>query len=129
MEILQLLGLGLVATVIIVFLKQYNSGTSAILISAVVGLFIFIAMLDQIGYVIRVIQELAQRANVNQFYLGIMLKIIGIAYIAEFGAQVCKDAGESSIAGRIEFAAKVIVMVLAMPIIAAVLETIIRLLP
>jgi stage III sporulation protein AD len=126
---LQLLGLGLVATVIIVFLKQYNSGTSAILISAVVGLFIFIAMLDQIGYVIRVIQELAQRANVNQFYLGIMLKIIGIAYIAEFGAQVCKDAGESSIAGRIEFAAKVIVMVLAMPIIAAVLETIIRLLP
>ncbi|WP_227765981.1 stage III sporulation protein AD [Zhaonella formicivorans] len=129
MEILQLLGLGLVATVIIVFLKQYNSGTSAILISAVVGLFIFIAMLDQIGYVILVIQELAQRANVNQFYLGIMLKIIGIAYIAEFGAQVCKDAGESSIAGRIEFAAKVIVMVLAMPIIAAVLETIIRLLP
>lgn len=129
MEILQLIGLALVATVMIVFLKQYNAGTYALLISVVVGIVIFIAMLDKIRYVIDVIVDLANRANVNQFYLAVMLKIIGIAYIAEFGSQVCRDAGESSIAGRIEFAAKILIMVLAMPIIAAVLETIVRLLP
>lgn len=129
MDILQLIGLGLVATMMTVFLKEYRASTKAMLISALVGLLIFIAMIKQIGYIVKVLEDLANRANINQLYLGTLLKIIGIAYIAEFGAQVCKDAGESSIAGRIEFAAKIIVMALAMPIIVAVLETIIRLLP
>ncbi|NLC37881.1 MAG: stage III sporulation protein AD, partial [Clostridia bacterium] len=51
------------------------------------------------------------------------------AYIAEFGAQVCRDAGETAIASRVEFAAKVLIIVLAIPIVVAILETIIRLLP
>ncbi|HHX50103.1 MAG TPA: stage III sporulation protein AD, partial [Clostridia bacterium] len=74
-------------------------------------------------------EELSHRAQVNQFYLATIMKIIGIAYIAEFGAQVCRDAGETAIASRVEFAAKVLVMVLAIPILVAILETIIRLLP
>jgi stage III sporulation protein AD len=72
---------------------------------------------------------LASSANINLFYLTTILKIIGIAYIAEFGSQICKDAGEGSIAAKIEFAAKVLVMVLALPIIVAVLESILRLIP
>ncbi|MDS1030081.1 stage III sporulation protein AD [Bacillota bacterium LX-D] len=129
MDIIQIVALGLVATIIIVFLKQSNASANALLISAIVGVIIFLTMIGKIGYCIRILQDLANRANVNQYYLGTILKIIGIAYIAEFAAQVCRDAGESSIGGRIEFAAKIIVMVLAMPIIAAVLESIIRLLP
>lgn len=129
MNIIQVASIGLLASVIIVLLKENNATTHALLISTVVGVIIFTAMASKIGYVIQVLQDLAARANVNQYYLGTILKIIGIAYIAEFGSQICKDAGESSIAGRIEFAAKIMVMVLAMPIIAAVLETIIRLLP
>jgi stage III sporulation protein AD len=58
-----------------------------------------------------------------------VLKIMGIAYIAEFGAQVCRDAGEGSTATKIEFAAKILVMVLALPIIVAILESVLRLLP
>ena len=54
---------------------------------------------------------------------------MGIAYIAEFGAQVCKDAGEGSIAAKIELAAKILVVVLALPIIVAILESILRLIP
>lgn len=129
MNIIQIVSIGLLASVIIVLLKENNATTHALLISTVVGVIIFTAMASKIGYVIQVLQDLAARANVNQYYLGTILKITGIAYIAEFGSQICKDAGESSIAGRIEFAAKIMVMVLAMPIIAAVLETIIRLLP
>ena len=65
----------------------------------------------------------------NYMYLQTILKIIGIAYIAEFGSQVCRDAGEGAVANKIEFAAKVLIMVMAVPIIALVLDTIVRLLP
>lgn len=101
----------------------------AIFISLATGVIIFLFALSRISGVLNTLTELAARANVNMFYLTTILKIIGIAYIAEFGAQVCRDAGEGSIASKIEFAAKILVMVMALPIIVAILETILRLIP
>lgn len=129
MDILQIVGIGLLATIMIVLIKQGQPSVSALLLSIAVGAFIFLMMLGKIAAVLDVLQQLADRANINQFYLATVLKIIGIAYIAEFGAQVCRDAGENAVASKVEFAAKVLVMVLAIPIIVAILESIIRLLP
>jgi stage III sporulation protein AD len=129
MNIMQIVGLALIATIIAIFLRQTNSPVNAMLISVLVGIIIFISILKDIAYVLAALDQLAHKAQVNQLYLGTILKIIGIAYVAEFGAQVCRDAGESAIASRVEFAAKIMVQVLAIPILVAVLETIIRLLP
>lgn len=129
MEILQIVGLSILAAVIIVLVKQANLPTVAITLSILVGATIFLMMLTKIGAIIDILQQLADRANVNQFYLATILKIIGIAYIAEFGSQMCRDSGETAIASKIEFAAKILIMILAIPIFAAILESIIRLLP
>ncbi len=129
MEIFQIAGLALTATLIIILVRQARGGETAMLISLVVGATIFLLLLDRIGTVIRVLADLSDRAGINQFYLNTILKIIGIAYVAEFGGQVCRDAGENAIASKVELAAKVLIMVLAIPIIVAILETIIRLLP
>ena len=129
MEILQIVGIGIIASVVIVMVKQTQVPHSAVLISMVVGVGIFLAMLPKITMVVGILQELSDRAGVNQFYLTTIFRIIGIAYITEFGAQVCRDAGEGAVAGRIEFAGKIIIMVLAIPIIAAILESLVRLLP
>jgi len=129
MNIMQIVAVGLITTAIVVLLRQNNAHTYALLLSTIAGVIIFAALINKIGYVIQVFEDLAGRANVNQFYLGTILKIVGIAYLAEFGSQVCRDAGEGSIAGRIEFAGKIFIIVLAIPIVAAVLESIIRLLP
>ncbi|PKM85963.1 MAG: stage III sporulation protein AD [Firmicutes bacterium HGW-Firmicutes-12] len=128
MEILQVVGVGFIGTVLAVFVKERNK-EAAILISLVTGVIIFLFALSKVEAVIEVLWKLAASANINLFYLTTILKIIGIAYIAEFGSQICKDAGEGSIATKIEFAAKVLVMVLAMPIIVAILESILRLIP
>jgi len=72
---------------------------------------------------------LASSAGINMVYMGTILKIIGIAYIAEFGAQICRDAGEGTIASKIELAAKILIMVLAVPIVVAVLTMLIKLVP
>ena len=58
-----------------------------------------------------------------------MLKIIGIAYIADFGAQVTRDAGEEAMASKIEMAGKVLILVMAIPIVTMIIETIIKILP
>lgn len=128
MEIFQVVGIGLTGAVLAVYVKESNREI-AVLISLATGLVLFIYALSKVGAVINVLAELAARANINMFYLTIVLKIMGIAYIAEFGAQICRDAGEGSTATKIEFAAKILVMVLALPIIMALMESVLRLLP
>jgi stage III sporulation protein AD len=125
-EILQIVGAGLVVTVLILVIKPQRPEL-ALQVSLVFGVLVFLLILGKISGVIHVLEELSQRANINQFYLSTILKIIGVAYIAEFGAQVCRDAGEGSIAAKVELAAKVIIMVMAVPIIVAILDSLIKL--
>ncbi|ALA54620.1 stage III sporulation protein AD [Niallia circulans] len=94
-----------------------------------VGAFIFLFLIDEIAVMIEMISQLAESANIHMVYLQTILKIIGIAYITEFGAQIAKDAGQSSIASKIELAGKIFILVLAIPIIKAVIEMILSLLP
>ena len=128
MEILRIVALGLVGAILAVFVRERNKELS-IFISLATGILIFLFAISKIGIVLSTLTEMASRANINILYLTTVLKIMGIAYVAEFGAQVCRDAGEGTIASKIEFAAKVLVMVLALPILLAVLESILRLIP
>lgn len=128
MDIIKIVGLGLVATILVVIIKQQRPEL-AVQLSIVVGAVIFTMMLGKINSVISLLQEMARRSNISMLYMETILKIIGVAYIAEFGAQICRDAGEGAIASKVEFAAKVIVIVLAIPVIAAVFDYLLKLLP
>jgi len=128
MEILQIVGLCLVATVIIIVLKSHRPEI-AIQISIITGIVVFFLVVTKLTAVIDLLKDFMNRANIDMAYVNILLKIIGIAYIAEFGAEICRDAGETSIASKIELAAKVIIVVLAVPIISSLLELLIRIMP
>ncbi|WP_435925112.1 stage III sporulation protein AD [Paenibacillus sp. DYY-L-2] len=128
MEMIQIVGLGLVATVLILVIKEQKP-MFAFLIAASTGIFIFLYLIGKIGGIIEVLEQLAESTGVQMIYLKTILKIIGIAYIAEFGAQIVRDAGQESIASKIELAGKVMIMVLAIPIISIIIETVIKLLP
>ncbi|HZW84264.1 MAG TPA: stage III sporulation protein AD [Candidatus Deferrimicrobium sp.] len=128
MEIMQIVGLALVATILVVIIKNQRPEL-ALQLSIVTGVIIFLLVVTKIKVVLDVLNDLALHAQVNSYYLTTVLKIVGVAYIAEFGAQICRDAGEGAIATKVEFAAKILVMVLALPIIVAVMESIIRLIP
>ncbi|MCM3698300.1 stage III sporulation protein AD [Paenibacillus macerans] len=128
MEIIQVVGLGLIATVLILVIKEQKP-MFAFLIAASTGILIFLYLIGKIGSIIGVLEDLAEKSGVQMIYLKTILKIIGIAYIAEFGAQIVRDAGQESIASKIEMAGKVLIMVLAIPIISIIIETVIKLLP
>lgn len=128
MEIIQIVGLGFIVTLLILIIRSQRPEI-AVQISITLATVIFLLVLAKIEVVLNLFRDLADKASISQMYLNTILKIIGIAYITEFGAQVCRDAGEGAVAGKIEFAGKVLVMVMAIPIIALVLETIVRLIP
>jgi len=128
MEIIQIVGLGLSATILLVVLRG-QSPQIAFLLSLLVGVFIFIFLLDKIQVVIYLLQRLSVQAGIEMIFLQTILKIIGIAYIAEFASQIAKDSGEGSIASKIELAGKVLILVLALPIVQRVIETVLNLLP
>lgn len=128
MEMIQIVGLGLIATILILTIKEQKP-MFAFLIAIATGIMIFMYLVGKIGGIIEVLEQLAESSGVQMIYLKTILKIIGIAYIAEFGAQIVRDAGQESIASKIELAGKILIMVLAIPIISIIIETVMRMLP
>ncbi len=128
MEILQIVGLGIVATILAVVIKTQRPELG-VQISIVTGVIVFLMIASKMSTVIELLNSFTRKANIDMTYMSTVLKIIGIAYIAEFGAEVCKDAGEGAIAAKIELAGKVIIIVLAVPIITSLLDLVVKIMP
>lgn len=126
MEIIKVVSFALVALVIILIFKDRKNDL-AIQISILAGILIFIFTLSKITAVINLLQTLALKANVDFIYLSTVIKILGIAYIASFCSELCKDAHENNLASQVEFAGKVFILVLAIPILMAVLQSVLKL--
>lgn len=128
MEIIQIVSIGFIDTILAVILKKERPEFS-MLIVLVAGIIIFLMMVSKLQMVLEVFHNLSSKINLEISYLSTIFKIIGIAYLAEFGAQVCRDAGEGAIASKIEFGGKVLIMILAIPILMALLDLIIKIIP
>ncbi|HAH95272.1 MAG TPA: stage III sporulation protein AD [Firmicutes bacterium] len=127
MELVQIIGIGLVGTFLYLLVKEQKPEI-ALQIGLVAGALIFFLLLGKLTAVIFTIQQLAGRANVNPVYLNTIFRVLGVAYLAGFASQICRDAGQGSIATRIDMAAKVLIMFMAIPILSAIIETVLRLL-
>lgn len=128
MEIIKVLGIAMMAAIIVILLKNERPEI-AMQLSLATGIVIFLLMISKLTVVIQAMQEIANKINLNVVYLNTVLKIIGIAYLASFGIEICKDSGQSSIAGKIEFAGKILIITLAIPILMAVMDMIIKIMP
>lgn len=127
-EVIQITTLGLIATFLILILKEQKP-IFALAITIIVSAIIFLFLIEQIQAIFQLLQQLAKDANINLIYVETILKIIGVAYIAEFGAQITKDAGQGALAAKIELAGKLIILAMAIPILKVIIETVLRLLP
>ncbi|MEN6389333.1 MAG: stage III sporulation protein AD [Syntrophomonas sp.] len=128
MEIAQIVGLALVTTIMLLILRQERP-VMAVLLSVAFSVMIFLLMMGKLSSIINLMKELSRRAEVNYFFMATVIKILGVAYLGEFAASICQDAGENAVAKKVEFAAKIIIAVLALPIMVAILESLLQLLP
>ena len=110
MEIIKIIGIGLIALIIIILLKQYRPEFA-----------IYISILTGISF--------TSKASINATFLTLLIKITGIAFLSEFAVSICKDSGETAIANKIEIGSKIIIISMSIPIISSLLEIILNILP
>jgi len=128
MEIIKIIGIGIISLIVLIIVKQYKPEFSAI-ISIVAGIIIFSLVFDRITGIINILKSLTNKIGINSTYISILLKITGIAILTEFAVSVCKDAGETAIASKIDFGGKIIIISISIPIITALLEIIVQVMP
>ena len=115
----------MIAALLSTFIRKERAEISTV-IGIVAGMIIFFYMLTQISVVIRFITELLNMVAIEASYYMQLLKMLGIAYVAEFASSICKDAGQQSIAGMVELFAKISIVVLSIPGLVFLVETLER---
>ena len=128
MDIVKIIGVGLIALIIIVIIRQYKP-EFAMYVSIMAGAIIIFLALDKITAIVNLLTSLSKKTGINAEYLSILLKITGIAILTEFAVSICKDSGESAIASKVDFGGKIIVVSMSIPIISALVELILRIIP
>ncbi len=128
MDIIKIIGIALIALIIIIILKQYRP-EFAIYISILTGILIILLVTDKLTDIIQLLNSIASKASINTEFLTLLLKITGIAFLAEFAVSICRDAGEAAIASKVEIGSKIIIIAMSIPIISALLEIVLKILP
>ena len=80
--------------------------------------------LSRLTVVLDIMEEIAGYIDLAPAYTGMLIKMLGITYVAEFSSAICRDAGYQTIAQQIEIFGKAVVLVLGLPVILALLEMI-----
>ena len=127
MDIIKIIGIGLISLIIIIIVKQYRP-EFVIYVSIIAGAIILMLIMDKVSSIINLLTALSNKTVVNNEFLTLLIKITGIAFLTEFSVSLCKDSGETAIANKIDIGGKVIIISMSIPIIASLLETIIKIL-
>ena len=128
MDIIKIIGIAFIAVIIIVILKQYRP-EFAIYASVIAGVLILTLASGTLSGIINMINSISSKTNINSDFLVILIKITGIAILTEFAVSICKDSGESAIASKVDIGGKVIIISMSIPIINALIDTVVKILP
>ena len=123
MEILKIVTLALRGVILASLMKSVNKEISIYIILATV-IILFVSIIDKLTYIFHFLEGIYDNVTYGRTFFPVILKVLAVAYITDFTAQLCKDAGETTIGSKVELAGKVIIFYLAMPILTAILELI-----
>ena len=121
-------GLALVGLVVLLVLRQYKPEWAVFIRMAVTVVSMGI-ILSMAGTVITYVTDLTEGTGaLDGATWSLLLKALGIAFLTETAASICRDSGEASLAGWVEMAGKLEILLLAFPLIRTVLDTVATLL-
>ena len=123
MDIIKIAMIGLAAALLAI---QVKGGRPEYEIFITMGacLCIFFFLVTKLQVVIDAVNEMQSYIRLDAKYVAVLLKMIGITYVAEFSSNLCRDAGYQAVAGQIEMFGKLSILVISMPVLLALLETI-----
>lgn len=121
MDIFKLIGIGLIGGFLSLTVKGYRREFS-VLIGAATAIAILFGAADMLREVIDAFWALTEKSGVDMKYFVIVIKVVGVAYITQFAAEILRDSGENAVALKVELAGKVFILGLTMPILTSFLE-------
>lgn len=128
MDIFRIIGVGLATAVTALIVKQVKPEI-AIIVGVAGGIIMLLMLVDSVTSILSVFSSLTQKSGLSTSIFAAVLKIIGVGYITEFSANLCVDAGSTSIANKILLAGKILILVSAIPIVTNLIDIISGLLP
>ena len=123
MDIIKISLLG-VGGVMLGFLLKGARSEYASFITMGIGIVILGLAVGKLAYLFSSLEKLRKSIPVESGYLSALVKMIGITYIGQFASGICRDAGYPATGAQIELFCKLSIMVLSMPVLLALLETI-----
>jgi stage III sporulation protein AD len=118
-----------VAAALLAMVVRGSRPEIASLIAMAAGVLVFFLAVSRLQAVVAVMEQLVEKAGLAQDYIKVLLKVVGVAYVSEFAAQTCRDAGEDSLAAKVEMGGKVLVLAMASPVIVALVELTLEVVP
>lgn len=128
MEIIKIVGIAFITLIVVIILKQYKP-EFAMYASILGGAIILLMSLSKMSGVIQLLENISHKTALNGQFLGILIKITGIAFLTEFAVSICKDSGETAIASKVDLGGKIMIIAISIPIISSLLETVMKILP
>lgn len=129
MEIVKVVGIGFLTLIISIVLKEYKKEYS-IYASIIGGVILLTMSFGTINEIVGFLTRISEKTSYNNSsFISLLLKITGIAVLVEYGTSICKDSGETAIASKIDFAGKIIIISMSIPVISLALDTLLKLLP
>jgi stage III sporulation protein AD len=126
---LRVVGVGLTATVLLLVWGQFQQRSQALVVRIAAAVVLLLVIMVPLGQVVAALGRVAELAHVRGLYLALLLKVLGIAYLATLGAEIARDAGEGALANKVELAGKVLILVLAVPVLTAIVQLLFKMMP
>ncbi len=123
MDVIRIAVLGIAGLFLCIFLKE-TKPEFAMYIGLATGICILFLGSGKLTYLMEMLDRLRSYVPIDTAYLNALLKMVGITYVGQFSAGICRDAGYSSIAGQIEIFSRLSILVISMPVLTALMETI-----
>ena len=128
MDIFKIAAVSIVAVLIITMLKSVKKDDFALTATIIAAVILFAFVLVKLESITGLLTSLVEKSGINKNYLTLLLKVTGISYIIELATNICKDAGNSSIASKVEMVGKISIVVLTIPILTSVISTVLEIL-
>ncbi len=112
-----------VGVLLAIKLKSINSPLWVYL-SLALSIFVLFYILNRLSFVLDFLDDVMGDIGLESGYFEILIKIVGISYLCEFASNICRESGFIAVAGQIEIGGKMTMMVMSMPILIAIVETI-----
>ncbi len=126
MNIIGIAGIAVCAAVIAAMLRRYHQEFAALL-SIAAGIIILLEIFANVAPALKQIHTLFSASGLSVNYIVILLKTLGISFLAQFAADSCRDAGENALASNVELAGKISIVVLSLPLFEKIAKTAVNL--